>query len=151
MRALTIRQPWASLIATGVKRYETRSRPTRVRGRIAIHAGLALPFRRGITRCMAPDVTVFHFWRDGLWIETGAGLQREMRRLPLGAVVATAELVDCVRTEDTGTPTLERRLGDWTPGRWAWELADVRPLAEPVPARGKQGWWDWTPPGDGAA
>jgi hypothetical protein len=65
--------------------------------------------------------------------------------LPLGAVVATAVLVDCVRTEDTATTTLEWALGDWTPGRWAWLLDDVQPVDPPMPAKGKQGWWDWTP------
>ena len=114
-----------------------------MRGRIAIHAGLAEPCAKGVTLRFAPDSWVSHFVHDGLRLQHQGS---DLVRLPLGAVVATAELVDCVRTEDTGTPTLERRLGDWTPGRWAWELADVRPLEEPLPARGKQGWWDWTPP-----
>lgn len=35
----------------------------------------------------------------------------------------------------------ERPLGDYTPGRWGWLLADVEPLAVPVPCRGRQGVW----------
>ena len=31
--------------------------------------------------------------------------------------------------------------GDWTPGRWAWQLDDVDVLPEPIPATGRQGWW----------
>ena len=38
MKALTIWQPWASLIAGGAKQYETRSWATQYRGPIAIHA-----------------------------------------------------------------------------------------------------------------
>lgn len=34
--------------------------------------------------------------------------------------------------------------GHWLPGRWAWELADPQPYAVPIPARGKQGVWQWT-------
>lgn len=37
-------------------------------------------------------------------------------------------------------------FGDYSPGRWAWLLTDVRQLAVPEPAKGKQGWWEWTPP-----
>ena len=39
MKALTVRQPWASLIISGAKRVENRSWPTRHRGPLAIHAG----------------------------------------------------------------------------------------------------------------
>ena len=34
-------------------------------------------------------------------------------------------------------------LGDWTPGRYAWEFSDMKPLGEPIPAKGKQGLWEW--------
>lgn len=33
--------------------------------------------------------------------------------------------------------------GDYTPGRWAWMLADVEKVDPPIPAKGKQGWWSW--------
>ncbi len=39
MRALTILQPWAEMIARGVKRVENRTWRTKYRGEIAIHAG----------------------------------------------------------------------------------------------------------------
>lgn len=35
--------------------------------------------------------------------------------------------------------------GDWTPGRWAWRLDDIEPCCDPIPAKGKQGVWRWTP------
>lgn len=37
-------------------------------------------------------------------------------------------------------------FGDYTPGRWVWKLDDVRPLAEPPPVKGAQGWWKWIVP-----
>jgi hypothetical protein len=42
MKGLTLTQPWATLVAIGAKRIETRSWPTRYRGLLAIHAGAGL-------------------------------------------------------------------------------------------------------------
>jgi hypothetical protein len=39
MKVLTVRQPWASLIVSGIKDVENRSKATNYRGRIGIHAG----------------------------------------------------------------------------------------------------------------
>ena len=47
MKALTIWQPWASLLVSGQKKYETRSWATAYRGPIAIHAAMR-PVRRTI-------------------------------------------------------------------------------------------------------
>ena len=33
--------------------------------------------------------------------------------------------------------------GDYTPGRWGYFLENVVKFSEPIPARGKQGFWDW--------
>lgn len=41
MKALTIKEPWASLIVQGFKKYEFRSWKTNYRGKILIHAGLS--------------------------------------------------------------------------------------------------------------
>jgi hypothetical protein len=43
VKALTLHQPWASLVAAGVKMIETRSWSTRYRGPLAIHAGAKRP------------------------------------------------------------------------------------------------------------
>ena len=42
MKVLTVKQPWASLIIYGYKKYEFRSWKTNYRGKILIHAGLSL-------------------------------------------------------------------------------------------------------------
>jgi hypothetical protein len=135
MKALTLTQPWASLVAVGAKRIETRSWSTRHRGPLAIHAGMTLP-RSALALC---DRSPF---REALVKGLGA-----CPVLPLGAVVATAELAEVMRTTD---PRLRARLseqelafGDFTPGRYAWLLAGVRPLPEPIAARGALGLWQW--------
>lgn len=65
--------------------------------------------------------------------------------MPLGSLVATCRIADCVRTDmiDSAvrvTPydisPKERAFGDYSPGRYAWVLADVEALNVPVPIRG---------------
>lgn len=129
MKALTLTQPWATLMALGAKRIETRSWSTRYRGPVAIHAAKWFP----------------RYAREFAEVERTLG--RLPGRLPLGAVVATARLVDVRPTQEVApsTSALERLYGDYTPGRFGWILADVVPLPEPIPARGSLGLWEWNP------
>jgi activating signal cointegrator 1 len=154
MRALSITQPWATLIARGRKRIETRSWRTAYTGPLAIHASQGFPlwarslcFDDVIYRALF-DRTVMDDLRKG-WDHASS-----VAALPRGAVIATARLTICeatdsARAEDilanVGTPD-EWHFGDYSPGRWMWVLADAQQLPEPVPARGSLGMWDWTPP-----
>lgn len=80
MRCLTIRQPWATLIALGEKSFETRSWRTAYRGEIAIHAGLKID--KAI--CLQePFQSVLA--RHGLTADN----------LPAGAIIATGSLINC--------------------------------------------------------
>ena len=135
MKALTILQPWASLIACGAKMIETRSWPTAYRGEIAIHAGLA-------------DVKVDQEFNDiceSVFYYSGHGLH-----LPKGKVIAVATLADCtVMTKAIIDKLLESvrgrnelLFGAWEVGRFAWMLRDVR-MIEPVAAKGRQRLWEW--------
>jgi len=132
LKAVTLTQPWASAIALGHKRIETRSWGPHYRGPIAIHAATALPLyaRR--------------------FAETERALGRCPARLPLGAIVATAELVDVLPTQEALArglvSALERLYGDFSAGRFAWFLANVTALAIPVPARGSLSLWNWEVP-----
>lgn len=154
MKAITLIQPWATLVAIGAKRIETRSWKTNYRGPLAIHAGKNFPNEaRGITIGTYPIAKALH--------DAGFG---KLKDLPLGAVVATCELIDCVkvyrvvRQEISTThgvhfaPMIkvppdepELSFGDYTPGRYAWILANVKALPEPIPAKGAQGFWEWNP------
>jgi hypothetical protein len=129
VKAITLHQPWASLIACGVKRVETRSKPTTHRGLVAIHAAVRwTPAQR-------------EFVAGIRFAYPGTALPAEP---PLGAVVAVARVADCqVMTPELIAAQEERELevGDWRPGRYAWLLEDVRPLRTPVPATGAQGWF----------
>lgn len=133
LKALSIWQPWASLIARGVKRHETRHWSTPYRGPIAIHAAKTLDLAG------APD----QLCRSALglmWAQDA----------PLGAVIAIAELTAVERAEDIeGKLTrADREAGNYAPGRFAWRLTNVRALVEPIPLSGRQGLYNWTPPED---
>jgi hypothetical protein len=87
-------------------------------------------------------------------IDTPFDLQAVFSR---GAIVATCELKDCRPTNtdrdmgfyqlDSGiwwqVPKQENAFGDYSPGRYAWLLANVRALPEPIPAKGALGLWEW--------
>lgn len=126
--ALTLWQPWATLIAEEVKRIETRSWPTTYRGPIAIHAA-----KKPVDYFDYPHL--FNL------------LPTEHDEMPFGAVVVIANLIDCVQM----TPEFiaqqsetELKCGDWKPGRFAWVLEIIRPVVPPIPATGGQKLWSWS-------
>jgi hypothetical protein len=141
MKAITLHQPYATLIAIGAKRTETRSWPTRYRGPLAIHAARVLGPR---ARALCGDEPFRSALAQAGYASPDA--------LPLGAVVATCRLVDCRPTgfhaayPSAHLPpadSAERAFGDYAPGRYLWLLEDIVAIHPPRPARGKQGFWEW--------
>lgn len=154
MQAITLWQPWATLIALGLKKIETRSWPPpevdpagtacqvwRKHG-LAIHAARHTPtfelrwaFRNPYIRQALANYGI----TEGNWTGTAGSL-------PQGAIVAVATLTACAPTDQAGdrypvTP-LEQACGNYTPGRWAWLLGDVINLNDhPVAATGRQRIW----------
>ena len=64
---------------------------------------------------------------------------------PRGCVLAVCELWKVERiTSDNQPEEPERSFGDYTLGRYAWHLKNVRRFEAPLPAKGKQGLWEWT-------
>ena len=138
MKALTLTQPWATLVAIGAKRIETRSWPTNYRGPLAIHAAKGFPkwAKEFTTEPECYEAVRYHGARH-------AGY-------PLGVVLATCRLVDCVMMGNLDLmPDLlrhaerERAFGDYSPGRFAWFFEDVKELPEPIAAKGALGLWEW--------
>jgi len=131
MKAITLHQPWATLVAIGSKQFETRSWKTPYRGLIAIHASK----NRGHLK-----------WLKGSLL--GSYL-RKAGELPLGCVVAIARLTTIYTTESALDryiiSPLERELGDYSPGRFAWRLDDIKPVVS-VAAKGALGIWEWEQP-----
>lgn len=151
VKAITLTQPWASLVAIGAKRIETRSWSTSYRGSLAIHAGAGLGPVGGVRglrarACREPFISALR--AGGYDLD-----QVDVDALPRGAIVAVARLHSIYRITAGGVegfrpqpPANEIAFGDYTPGRYAWLFAEVRALPEPIPAKGALGLWEWTPP-----
>jgi len=132
MKAITIMQPWASLIAVGAKTIETRSWKTNYRGPIAIHASARM------------NSEGKRLIKESEWLTLSGYTVKPC--IPLGCVIATTDLVDCCTTEHLRRRIIdvrEFRLGNFNAGRYGWILENVRPLTVPVPAKGNLGIWEW--------
>jgi hypothetical protein len=126
MRALSLTEPFATLVAIGAKCWETRQWRGPYRGPIAIHAAKRFPPEcRGLC--------------EGEPFKTALGGARFGH---LGHIIAIAELTDMVRITDANAPDEpERSFGDYTPGRFMWRLDHVRRLPTPIACKGALGLW----------
>ena len=134
MKALTLWQPWATLVAIGAKRIETRSWSTNYRGPLAIHAARTT---KGHEACFREPFR--------------STLEAYGYRVPLNAphmsIIAICELVEVLPTEEVREVVANRELafGDFADGRFAWLLEDVQRLGIPIRVKGAQGLWEWEP------
>lgn len=143
LKALTLTQPWASLIASGAKHIETRGWRTEYVGPLAIHAAKGFP----------PEAEAFCKKQSFSRALKAAGYSQHDERtwnawgLPLGVVIAIVwlEQVEHI-TSHTQVSEQERAFGDYTPGRYAWKVSEVYRLRTPLAARGTLGLWSWQPP-----
>jgi hypothetical protein len=178
MKGLTLTQPWATLIAIGAKRIETRSWSTSYRGPIAIHAAKGLgPVggQRGLfIQCAAePFRTVLSSAIESHSPPYAGNLKRLCNQevMPLGSIVATANLVHCLPTnggyfkmsignfelqngritsgevaavnyEKPAAGTNEFAFGDYSPNRYMWFLEDVKRLGSPIECKGALSLWE---------
>lgn len=136
MKVYTVYEPFALATVLGIKHYETRSRRTNIRGRVAVHAGMK-----------EMDAILKSFSetdRDKIiaMLHKPPLLDNILYR---GGIIGTIEIVDCVSVEKVfrSLTEQERLLGDYSPGRFAWVLKNPIMFEEPIPARGKQGWCNW--------
>ncbi|MCG7406758.1 ASCH domain-containing protein [Paenibacillus sp. ACRRX] len=148
MKAITIIQPWATLIAIGEKKFETRSWATKHRGPLAIHAGKKIDQEVCMMEPIKSTLAKHGYTADNL---------------PTGAVVAVAQLTGSYMIYDTidnGVHIVrcpdnqydfdkvefirkpESDFGYYSEGRYAWEMSDVKKM-KPVAAKGQQGLWNW--------
>ena len=137
MKVITLWQPWATLVALGVKVHETRSWSTKYRGPLAIHAAKRPMDQDG--RRLLDDLYAFELV-DANDVANAAGFL-----VPHGAIVCTVNLVSVeparrVSRRYVGyvdTHLADKMCGDFDPGRFAWRLGNVRRCD--VPHKGTQG------------
>jgi hypothetical protein len=153
IKAITIWQPWASLIAIGAKPYEFRSwaAPASLHGRrIAIHAG-ARPVRRDEVSELLIRLHGDEAWTTCLKPELAIPLLERIRTSPgcvaRSAVVCTAILRQPKRGFDI-VGEFGGQLNDSDRAEhcnWAWPLTDIQPVVPAVDVKGAQGFWNWQP------
>jgi hypothetical protein len=139
LHALSLTQPWATLIAIGAKERETRCWPTQFRGWIAIHASKGFPTDCQWLCGQEPYAAELH----------RAGFIGD-RSLPRGKVIAVGRLTECIATRAWAPPenSNEYAFGNYEAidsgngkPRYSFKLEDVRKLREPLDCKGALGIW----------
>lgn len=117
---LSLWQPWASLMALGIKSIETRSWSTSYRGRLAIAATASVPSSLGLGRRGSRfQIGEYSVTNDGGGLLLRGPSLAWPYRLPLGAVVSTHELTDVLPMVDSGEESAIRTL-DVDPNGSLW-------------------------------
>jgi len=132
MLALSIRQPWASLILHAGKDIENRTWPTKVRGRVLVHAA------KGMTRDEWDDAMEFAVDILRQRPPLPDGKTRTLRELGFayedlerGGIVGSVEIVDCVQQTDS----------PWFMGSHGFVLRNPQSMPL-IPYKGQLGFFD---------
>ena len=130
MKVLSLQEPYATFVAKGYKKIETRSWKTNYRGDILIHAS------RGDAFCNAiKDEKILDLMKE--------------TELQFGKIICKARIVDCVKMDEDlikrvrENDEIEYLLGIYEVGRYAWFLEDVEVLESPIEARGRLNLWEY--------
>ena len=127
----SVMQPWASFLIHALKTHETRSWTPKHRGPLLIHASRRLPF------------SVRELCASHPHLATALGCLKVTRPddLPRGAIIGTVNITDVLPTESLTTLTpMERALGDYSPGRYAWLCTNPR-ICTPIATGGRLGFF----------
>ncbi len=129
MKVVSIIEPWASLIKEKVKYIETRSWKTNYRGKIYIHASLK--------KVPKKDERINNLIN-----------LLSNKEFKYGHIIAEATLVDCIYMDEEFLSKIkdnnqEYICGEYSLGRYAWILKDIKELKEPIPAKGNLGIWNY--------
>ncbi len=128
MKLITLHQPYASLCALGLKRNETRHWATDYRGSLLIHAAKRKPSKALLEECcrhLNPQQ------KELIYIKATEDL---------GVIVSHSTLVDCYKMTPQNIALqsqLEKSVGYWEVGRFAFLLEDLKPLR--IPFKSQQG------------
>jgi len=145
MKAISLWQPWASLVVLGEKQIETRSWDTGYRGPLLIHAAKRQNIHELIALC-CDDIykaalrRCFNIDADDIIVNA------LLEKMPLGCIIGK---VDLVKTETSemitayrGTSTQELALGNYDPDRYGWHLENPVQFEHPVAYKGSQGFFE---------
>lgn len=128
MKVISIKEPFATLIASGIKKIETRSWKTNYRGEIFIHAS-----GKGLAKEFLTNDFVLDLIKD--------------MDMNYGNIICRCKLVDCIYMDEKFLEyikqnSIEYNVGEYKIGRYAWILEDIE-LINPIPAKGKLNIWNF--------
>ena len=124
MKVLTIKEPWATLVIEGYKKYEFRSWKTNYRGKILIHSGLTL------------EKSKAEIFKD------------YNLNYNCGNIIGEVEIIDCILVDEE----LDKKLKKINPlvygsgnhvGKYAWKLENIKKYDKSIPCKGKLGLWNY--------
>ena len=123
MKVLTIKQPWATLIMQGDKRFEFRSWQTKYRGDLLIHAGKGKEAMKRLSKYL-PE------------------------KLPYGRILGQVKLVDCIKMSPEFKEMLLKENSDiYTKSsfqeNYGWQVSDVQIFEKPIEAKGHLSLWEY--------
>ena len=123
MKVITLKQPWATLVAEGLKQYEFRSWKINYRGKILIHAGQGID-EEGMER--VKDLNL---------------------KFPKSRIVAEVTIDDCILLDQEINKKIinENKIvyGEkYDRTGYAWKLTNIKKINSKVEVKGKQGFWN---------
>ena len=124
MKAISLWQPWATLMVCGLKKNETRHWATSYWGPLLIHA----------TKHMEPPTILMRQLLEPFGYKSWSAF-------PRGALVCKVNLIDCLPTNDYTATHPECQFGDYTPNRFIW-ITDNLQAFDPIPYKGSQGFFN---------
>ena len=126
MKVITIKQPFATLIAEGIKEYEFRTWETKYRGEVLIHAGKSID-KEAIKKYAMYNLDY-----------------------PKGCIIAKANLTECIKVDDNMKEILKKKnpylysstIANTEKQRYAFKLENVIKI-NPIPLKGQLGLWNY--------
>lgn len=123
MKTLTLKQPWASLVANDLKKYEFRSWKTNYRGKVLIHAGA------------------------GIDKEDMKRLSQYKLNYPSRRIIAEVEIIDCIKIDSTFNEKIKSMnspiYGCKDRTGYAWVIGNCKLINYDVEVNGRLSFWEF--------
>ena len=122
LKVLTLRQPWATLVSEGIKRYEFRSCKTKYRGKVLIHAGAGID-------------------KEDMKKYKNVNLE-----FPSKKILAVVEIEDCLELDEELNNKIisENNIayGNKVRTGYAWKLNNIKKINYDKEVNGQLGLWN---------
>lgn len=140
MKTLSIKQPWASLIAHGIKDIENRTWKTKFRGRIFIHASAKAA--GNLPNVLSNEQARFIVCNVDI-------MPQQVKDMPFSAIIGEVDIIDCVINHHSiwaDKTDLYKANSKEYPDKiiYNWVLANPVLYDKPIlNVKGSLSLWDW--------